>query len=242
MNDVFEPINELCANAKTIHDSIYGFVNLSYFAVKIIDTPEFQRLRFIKQLGTCSYVFPNAVHTRFEHSIGTYNVASELLNSLVLHVDPESIDEYLSNIPELKKYYTKRYDNKLHLLDEYVCELVKIAGLCHDIGHGPFSHVFDDYFIQETNKKNIFGASHEERSELLIEQIINNDLELKNIIESDEIQFIKNLINPKECHTGFIYQIISNSLTGLDVDKFDYFPLDISVHFSNHQIIHFFQF
>lgn len=225
--DITHVTNKICSNSKTMHDSIHGFINLSYFAVKVIDTPQFQRLRYIKQLGTCSFVFPNAVHTRFEHSIGTYNVASECLNTIVSNTEPELIDEYLSKIPELNGYFKRRYNNKIHVLDEYVCELIKIAALCHDIGHGPFSHVFDDYFIKSTNKKNIFGSSHEERSGILIEQIIKQDPELSLIITDDEIQFIKNLINPEEHHVGFMYQLISNSLTGLDVDKFDYLVRDV---------------
>jgi HD superfamily phosphohydrolase len=225
--DITHITNKICSNSKTMHDSIHGFIYLSYFAVKVIDTPQFQRLRYIKQLGTCSYVFPNAVHTRFEHSIGTYNVASECLNTIVLNTEPEAINEYLSNVTELQNYYKRRYNNKIYVLDEYICELIKIAALCHDIGHGPFSHVFDDYFVQNTDKKDVFGASHEERSGILIEQIIKNDAELSMIITDDEIQFIKNLINPKEHHIGFIYQLVSNSLTGLDVDKFDYLVRDV---------------
>jgi len=212
-----------------MHDSIHGFIYLSHFAVKVIDTPQFQRLRYIKQLGTCSYVFPNAVHTRFEHSIGTYHIASECLNTISYNTDTEAIDNYLANIPELQNYYNRAYNNNVHLLDDYVCELIKIAALCHDIGHGPFSHVFDDYFLTATNKKNIFGSSHEERSGILIEQIIKNDPELSMIVTNDEIQFMKNLINPQKEHVGFIYQLVSNSLTGLDVDKFDYLVRDVYV-------------
>ena len=223
----FNVITKICSDFKTIHDSIHGFICLSYFAVKIIDTPQFQRLRYIKQLGTCCYVFPNATHTRFEHSIGTYNVASDCLASIVLNTNPDYISSYLAEILELKNYFESRYENKKYILDEYICELIKIAALCHDIGHGPFSHVFDDHFIQNTDKKNVFGATHEERSGILVEQIIKNDYELSNIIRDSEIEFIKNLINPKKEHKGFIYQLISNSLTGLDVDKFDYLMRDV---------------
>lgn len=217
---------KLKIHVKTIHDAIHGFIPLSYFAIKIIDTPYFQRLREIKQLGTCCYVFPTATHTRFEHSIGTYYVASEQLNTIVSKTNPEDIDDYLSKIPELKEYYDEKYNGDVHVLDEHVCELIKIAALCHDIGHGPFSHTFDDYFIKSTNKKNEFGANHEERSGILIDIIIKSDNEISDIISDNEIQFIKNLINPKPEHSGFIYQIISNSLNGLDVDKFDYLLRD----------------
>ena len=52
---------------KTIHDQIHGYIELQDICIKIIDTPEFQRLRDIKQLGVCHYLFPSATHTRFEH-------------------------------------------------------------------------------------------------------------------------------------------------------------------------------
>ena len=52
---------------KIINDTIHGSISLSKLATLIIDTPEFQRLRYIKQLSTCYFVFPNAVHSRFEH-------------------------------------------------------------------------------------------------------------------------------------------------------------------------------
>jgi len=53
-----------------INDPIHGNIELHPLCVKIIDTPEFQRLRFIKQLGACSFVYPGAAHNRFEHSLG----------------------------------------------------------------------------------------------------------------------------------------------------------------------------
>mgnify|MGYP003351907598 CR=1 FL=1 len=63
-------IDDLLNDYKIINDIIHGSINLSKLAMMIIDTPEFQRLRYLKQLSTCHFVFPNAIHTRFEHSIG----------------------------------------------------------------------------------------------------------------------------------------------------------------------------
>lgn len=211
---------------KRIHDCIHGTISLSKFAVRIIDSKIFQRLRDLSQLGTCKFVFPNANHTRFEHSIGTYHIASRLLEKLPQKIN-KSLDTYLSTIPELQRYYKEMYDGQLHLLDLYVCELIKIAALCHDLGHGPYSHVFDDVFLVDLKKEHNYCASHEERSCVLLEMIIKNDDILKNIVKDDEIQFIKSLINPSESQKGFIYEIVANKKTNLDVDKFDYLQRDI---------------
>jgi len=219
--------NDICQHIKKFHDSIHGYIDLTVFATKIIDTNFFQRLRKLKQLGVCSYVYPTGIHTRFEHSIGTYHIANELLQTIVITTNPKSIDKYLSDIPELKNYYKHMYNDQVHPLDMYVCELVKIAALCHDIGHGPFSHMFDDAFLPDVGKEYDYCATHEERSGVMIRMLIENDPILLNIINSDEITFIQNLINPTNEHTGFIYQIVSNTLNGLDVDKFDYLTRDV---------------
>jgi HD superfamily phosphohydrolase len=222
-----ELYNLLCdPPLKKIYDCIHGFIYLSKFATIMIDNKFFQRLRDLSQLGTCKYVYPNAIHTRFEHSIGTYHIASKLLEKLPQQWN-NSIDNYMAKIPELQRYYLEVYDGQIHPLDLYVTELIKIAGLCHDIGHGPFSHVFDDIFLPQIGKDESFCATHEERSGVLLKLIIKNNEVLNNVIHDNEIEFMKNIINPKKEHTGFIYQIVSNSTTGLDVDKFDYLQRDI---------------
>ncbi len=72
---------------KFIRDSVYGDINLNDFEVKIMDMPQFQRLRRIKQLGLISLIYPGATHTRFEHSIGTMNLGSKLAEELELKKD-----------------------------------------------------------------------------------------------------------------------------------------------------------
>lgn len=220
---------KLCQDIKQIHDSIHGYIPVTKFAITIIDNPIFQRLRCLKQLGTCNFVYPNAVHTRFEHSIGTYHIANKLLHRIASSTDPKDIDTYLSEIPEIQKYYQHMYDGKLHLLDNYICELIKIAGLCHDLGHGPFSHIFDDAFIPSIGLQDAQFRHHEARSGALLERIIKSTPELAQTVTDDEIQFMKNIINPTKSHSGFIYQIVSNNLNGLDVDKYDYLTRDTYV-------------
>ena len=67
---------------KLIRDAVHGDIEMTALEVELMDTPEIQRLRGIRQLGTAYLVFPSAVHTRFEHSLGTSWMAHRMLNAL----------------------------------------------------------------------------------------------------------------------------------------------------------------
>ena len=79
---------------KIIRDSLYDVIKLSDLAIKIVDTPHFQRLRYIRQLGVCYFSFPSANHTRFEHSLGTYHLAGEFVDKLNENSDSIVISDY----------------------------------------------------------------------------------------------------------------------------------------------------
>ena len=190
-----------------IYDKIHGYIELCDIATSIIDTPIFQRLRNIKQTGVLYFVFPSAIHTRFEHSIGTYHLAKKFIINL------------------------KNKQPILNINDEIVM-IVSIAGLCHDLGHLLFSHLFDDYFISKLKNINI-NSSHEERSIFLLSYIINNyNININNL----QFKVICDLIIPHKSeynkwHSKYkigkwIFQIISNPLNSVDVDKFDYLVRD----------------
>lgn len=223
-------INDLCVVKKTIDDFLYGTIQFSRFASDVIDTVEFQRLRSMRQLGVASFVFPNAIHTRFEHSLGTYFQCKELTKRLA-DVTPQSeMNEYMRAIPELTEYIEKNYGTKKCDFDKYIQELVNIAALCHDLGHGPFSHLFDDIFINsEPELKEHENARHERRSQLLIEIIIKKSSYLSTRVSNDHIKLIQNIIDPTKNAQGFIYQIVSNNSNSLDVDKFDYITRDMKM-------------
>tara|TARA_A100001037_G_scaffold306625_1_gene353422 strand:+ start:2721 stop:3968 length:1248 start_codon:yes stop_codon:yes gene_type:complete len=175
-----------------VYDIIHGSIQICPLAKKIIDTFEFQRLRNIKQLGCCNYVFPSSTHTRFEHSIGVYHLARK----------------YIDILNKNGEYFTER--------DK---DCISIAGLIHDIGHGPYSHLFDELFPEEQN--------HEYRSGELL-KIINKKYNLN--FTDDEIKLIIDYIYPKNIEINesikYKYQIISNN-NGIDVDRFDYLTRDI---------------
>lgn len=102
--------------AKLLRDAVHGDIELGPLEMELIDTPEFQRLRGIKQLGTAYLVYPSATHTRFEHSVGT---------SWVAHLFVDAI----------RRTATVSDD------DETV---IRVAALLHDITHIPFGHTLED--------------------------------------------------------------------------------------------------
>jgi HD superfamily phosphohydrolase len=158
---------------KFIRDSVYGDINLNEFEVKVMDMPQFQRIRRIKQLGLISLIYPGANHSRFEHCVGTMNLASKLATKLNLSKDE--------------------------------IELVRMSGLLHDIGHGPFSHV----------SEGVLSFPHEELTKYVIEQTSMHDL----LDERFNTKDIADIINGK----GELGPIISGVL---DVDRMDYLLRD----------------
>lgn len=232
---------------KILTDIIHDNIHLSLLAKSIVDTPIFQRLRNLHQLGVCYMIFPNANNNRFEHSLGTYHLAGKVLQSLIINSDVSSINKALIRVPYIKKYLDKLYSDEdgekefniknfdKPLLDEYLIELIKIAALCHDIGHGPFSHLFDEWLHGMEDLKENKYVEHENRSIMLLKNIIDNNYltynkelyKLNEIIDDDAFEFIAELINPNDdTPRNFIFQIVSNSLNGLDVDKLDYLTRD----------------
>ena len=102
-----------------VRDPIWGAIRLDATAARITDTPAFQRLRYIRQLGLAHLVYPGATHTRFAHALGVYHLVSTALGALKERGPlPDSVWR--------------------------AADVVPYAGLLHDIGHYPFSHALDD--------------------------------------------------------------------------------------------------
>lgn len=218
-------MDKLIEEIEYITDNIHGNIPITFMAKRIIDTEIFQRLRNISQLGVVKYVFMNANHTRFEHSIGTYHLTGLLTSKIQQVIKQDDLFLSLNDISHLRDYLNITYPDGNYKLDNFLKELIKIAGLVHDLGHGAYSHLFDEIIHQSLNTGHI-NATHEKRSTLLIEMIIKNDELLRKYITPKLINFIQSLIVNTSNKKTFIYQIVSNSLNGLDVDKFDYLTRD----------------
>jgi len=194
--------------SKIFQDDIHGPIEICLFGAKIIDTPEFQRLRNIKQLGSGYYVFPSASHNRFEHSIGTAYLARSLIN------------EIATNQPELDITPEQKIN-------------VELAGLCHDLGHGPFSHIYDDIYLKDKIPDDHPFRHHEQRSCAIL-AMINDKYNIGISIEN--IKQIQIMIHPEreKDKSNFLFQIVSNGKNGIDVDKFDYIARDtkaLGIHY-----------
>lgn len=169
-----------------IKDPLYGYIQITEAEKRVIDTYPFQRLRRIKQLSGSEYVYPAANHTRFEHSLGTMYLAGITGESLPAELKEDEI------------------------------QLLKFAALLHDVGHGPFSHVFDSYLTKYMNK------THEDMTIAIIE-----GTELRDVISQEGFDpkavsrlALGRLQDPEK---PYMDQVIVGAV---DVDKMDFVSRD----------------
>jgi len=126
---------------KIVKDPIYGYIKIYDHEQRVVDSSAFQRLRRIKQLSVADIVYPGATHARFSHSLGVAHVIEAMVRDIV------------------RKYRVRQHD-----LERYVV-LMRLLALLHDIGHGPFSHLFEDVVLIPRN------LTHEDMSAEVVSKI-----------------------------------------------------------------------
>ena len=170
---------------KVLKDPVHSYIHIHYEVIwNCLDSKEFQRLRRIRQLGGDFQVYPTAEHSRFSHSLGVYEIVRRM------------VTEVKSLCVELTEY-------------DKVC--VMLAGLLHDVGHGPFSHAFE----------HVTNHSHEEYTA----KIILGNTELNAILRAVSEKLPQDIVSIIQ-HThenDILNQIVSGQL---DADRMDYLLRD----------------
>jgi HD superfamily phosphohydrolase len=171
-----------------IKDPVHGYVYITEAEKEIIDSYPVQRLRRLRQLAGIEYVYPGANHTRFEHSLGVMFLADKVIKN--------------SNLSRIES-------------DEEI-GMIRLAGLLHDVGHGPFSHIFEQLLIRDLEK------THEDiTSWIVAESEISDKIETTGYKVDDIAKLaVGKLQKPGR---AFLDQIISS---GVDVDKQDFIVRD----------------
>jgi HD superfamily phosphohydrolase/uncharacterized protein YjbK len=195
---------------KTIRDAVHGDIAVDEKFIKIIDTPEFQRLHRIRQLSTAYSIYPTAQHTRFSHSVGTFYVMKLLINHFQPIFDSINID-----------------------ISQREVNLALGVALLHDIGHGPFSHAFEGALPTSLNQKN-----HEEwtidivtSKESNISKVLEDNFDVKFaqdlaalIKKERDIKKHRKENDSSEVDLFFILSSLISSQ--LDADRMDYLLRD----------------
>jgi uncharacterized protein len=172
--------------AGEITDPIHKYIRFSQVEKQLIDSPTFQRLRRIRQLAGAHLVYPSAQHSRFEHSLGAMHIAGLAGETLL---------------------------GKGYITYAEVVQDLRLAALLHDIGHGPFSHLFEEVLEYNCN------TSHEELGKKIIIQSEIADILGRygsNAHQICRLSFGQSKVN-------FMNEIISG---GLSADIMDYLPRD----------------
>lgn len=202
----------LCRRAsRSVQDAVWGALLLPPLLWQVIETPVVQRLRDLRQTGWLFLLFPCAEHSRFPHSLGTAHLANQLLKCLA-EAQPE-----LAITPA-----------------EHMTVLV--AALCHDLGHGPFSHSFET-FMRAVGS----DWTHEQQTVRMVKHMVATEPGVAAALAAHgvSVHTVCEIImgGPEHAPPGwvwegpapgrqFLFQVVASNACGLDVDKLDYISRD----------------
>jgi len=171
-----------------IKDPVHGYVNITEAEKQVIDSYPVQRLHRLRQLAGSEFVYPGANHTRFEHCIGVMHLAGKLAEN----------------------------QNLSPLLSKDDVQMVRMASLLHDVGHGPFSHVFEHLLVKFLNK------THEDMTRWLIQKSELRDIISGSGYNPDDIGKLA-VGELRRQGKAFLDQFIQSAV---DIDKLDFVVRD----------------
>jgi HD superfamily phosphohydrolase len=171
-----------------IKDPVHGFVYITENEKELIDSYPVQRMRRLRQLAGSEFVYPGANHTRFEHCLGVMYLAGRVAEN----------------------------HNLSRVVSDEEAEVIRVSGLLHDVGHGPFSHVFEQLLIRDLEK------THEDITSWIIEKSELSDKLSQMGFDPMEVSklAVGKLRKPEKAYWD---QIISSAV---DVDKQDFIVRD----------------
>jgi len=172
---------------KYVRDPVHGYIGMTDVEKQVIDTLPLQRLRGIKQLSVTYITYPGADHSRFSHVLGTMHLAGQIAENLRRSV---SLND-----------------------DEW--QMVRLAGLLHDVGHGPFSHSYEEILVKYCN------LNHEQMGREVLEKS-----ELSDVLKScgfRPAEIIELTFGKPKREKQYLRQIIASQV---DADKMDFLLRD----------------
>lgn len=173
-----------------MRDPVHGFIELREKSeVDLVNHPAFQRLRRISQLAMAYLAFPGARHTRFDHSLGVLHVANRLVTALEPGLSPDELTH------------------------------VRLAALCHDIGHGPFSHISEFAFEACSSTQGETERIHEGITREIVKQVLRPE----GILTESQTQEVVSVLSPAMGYRTVLKDAVSGPL---DADKLDYLLRD----------------
>lgn len=184
-------------NYSDIVDPIHDFIRVYDHELKIIDNPIFQRLRRIRQLSGAHLTYPAAQHTRFEHSLGVMHIASQAGKAL----------------------------NEKGILKSDDIDLLRLAGLLHDIGHGPFSHLFEEVIQQKKFSHEDFGKEiilKSEIGDILSKNGYDKKLVTKIAFGDSKLQYMNEIISGALSADMMDYLLRDGYFTGAEHAQIDH--------------------
>ncbi len=197
MNTV-EPLKQ----SKVLRDPVHNLITLEgeegALILGLMDLPEFQRLRRIRQMGHSSQTFPGAEHSRWVHCVGAYHVALRMLGALR--------DRHGAGSPEYQQLKSLRRE-------------ILVAALLHDVGHGPFSHLFEMALKPPSTAPGDYPKNHEEWSQRIIRERFGPYLKKNGV----RVENVIGLIDKKNRENLLAKDFISSQL---DADRMDYLLRD----------------